>query len=380
MPRKVWLIAGLALLLFVCPGTAVFAQDGGGGSGDKLVLGQDFVLRAGEMLSGNLAVLGGNVTLERGSTLGGDLAVAGGNLAVAGTVKGSVVVLGGSIRLDGSAVVEGDLAVFGGKLQRSPGAVVRGEIIGGAAPAWQLNPAPPQLPTPPRLVFPLARRMSGGLDSIISWELGAAAGGLLMALLAVLALLVAPRAMGRIARVAGGQPALSFGAGLLTFAVAALAGALLLVACCTGLLIWLALAAGLIVGWIAVGWWFGGRLLAALKVRAGSALVEAAIGVFLITFASRLPLCIGFLFSAVVGAIGLGAVVLTRFGTQPVDGQFRPAGTLEAGSEPADRLPAGPDAGLSVQAPVPPPPRAGPAGDPPQPPDDPGMAGASDAG
>lgn len=333
MPRKAWLVAGLALLLFASLGATAFAQKDGGGSGDKLVFGQDYVLGAGEALNGNLAVLGGNVVLERGSTLAGDLAVAGGNLTVAGTVRGSVVVLGGNISLEGTAVIEGDLAAFGGKVQSAPGSTVRGEIIGGTAPAWRLNPvAPPRL-MPPRLVLPLAQGASGGLEALLSWQLGAVGGGLLMALLGALALMVAPRAMGRIARVAGGQPALSFGVGLLTFAVAALAGALLLVACCTGLLIWLALAAGLLVGWLAMGLWFGQRLLAALKVRAGSALIEAAVGVFLLTFAGRLPFCIGFLLSVVVGAVGLGAVVLTRFGTQPVDSQFQRVDPLEESSQ-----------------------------------------------
>lgn len=162
-----------------------------------------------------------------------------------------------------------------------------------------------------------------------------------MVLLAILAMIVAPRAMGRIASAAAGQPALTFGVGLLTFVVAVLAGALLLIACCTGLLVWLALAAGLVVGWIAVGLWFGQRLLAVLKVRTRSALVEVGVGVFLITFASRLPLCIGFLISAIVGAIGLGAVVLTRFGTQPGEARAQPLDLLGDGSKPLDQVPGG---------------------------------------
>ena len=348
MSRKAWLVVGLALLLLVIPGSAAFAQDGEGGNGDKFVFGEDYVLRADEVLNGNLAVLGGNVTLERGSTLNGDLAVAGGKLAVAGTVRGSVVAFGGATTLESSAVIEGDLAAFGGAVERAPGSVIQGEVIGGPR-SWGPIVEVPPLPIPVRPVLPLGSRMSGGLNDIVSWELGTVGAGLLMVLLSVLAVLVAPRAMGRIASTASGQPVLSFGVGLLTFVVAALAGTLLLIACCTGLLVWLALAAGLVVGWIAVGLWFGQRLLAALKVRTPSTLVEVGVGVFLITFASRLPLCIGFLISVVVGSIGLGAVVLTRFGTQPAGGRTAPPDVLGDDFELAGLLPVAPAAVPSAQ-------------------------------
>ena len=131
-------------------------------------------------------------------------------------------------------------------------------------------------------------------------------------------MVVAPKPMSRIANAAAKEPALSFGAGLLTFIVGILAGALLLIACCLGVFVWLALLISIAVGWIAVGLWAGQRLLAALKVRDASALAKVALGVFLITVLGRLPCCLGALFSAVVGSIGLGAVVLTRFGSQPL--------------------------------------------------------------
>ena len=140
----------------------------------------------------------------------------------------------------------------------------------------------------------------------------------MMLLLGIIAVLVAPKPMSRIASAAAAQPALSFGAGLLTFVVGILAGTLLLIACCLGVFVWLALLVAITIGWIAVGLWVGQRLLAALKVRNVTALAEVALGVFLITVLGRLPFCLGALISAVIGSIGLGAVVLTRFGQQPV--------------------------------------------------------------
>jgi len=314
MLRKALLVSALAAFLLIAAGSAVYAQ----GGGDKFVLGENFVLRSGEVLTGNLAVLGGNATLERGSSVQGDVAVAGGQLTVAGTIHGSAAVLGGTAVLADTAVIEGDFASFGGTVETAPGAVIQGETFDGlrfAAPPGEA-PALPPLPEVP--VPALRPRLFGGFGELISWQFATLGSALMMLLLGIIAVLVAPKPLSRIAAAATTQPALSFGAGLLTFIVGILAGALLLIACCLGLFVWLALMIAIAIGWIAVGLWVGQRLLAALKVRDASMLAEVALGVFLITVLGRLPFCLGALFSAVVGSIGLGAVVLTRFGRQPV--------------------------------------------------------------
>jgi hypothetical protein len=239
-------------------------------------------------------------------------------LTVAGTIQGSAAVLGGTAVLADTAVIEGDFASFGGTVSTAPGAVIQGETFNGlrfAAPPGAVPELPP-LPEVP--VPPLRPRLFGGFGEVISWQFATLGSALMMLLLGIIAVLVAPKPMSRIAAAATTQPALSFGAGLLTFIVGILAGTLLLIACCLGLFVWLALLIAIAIGWIAVGLWVGQRLLAALKVRDASMLAEVALGVFLITVLGRLPFCLGALFSAVIGSIGLGAVVLTRFGRQPV--------------------------------------------------------------
>ena len=312
--RKALLVSILVVLILGAAASAVFAQDGG----DKFVFGENFVLRSGEVLGGNLAVLGGTATLEQGSTVKGDVAVAGGQLIIAGTVEGSAAVLGGAAVLADTAVIEGDFASFGGAVEMAPGAIIEGESFGGLRsdrPSLEI----PELPSLPEVPRPVVRpRPFGDLGQIISWQFATLGAALLMLLLGVIALVVAPKPMSRIATAAATQPALSFGAGLLTFVVGILAGALLLIACCLGVFVWLALLIAIAVGWIAVGLWVGQRLLAALKVHDTSVLLEVALGVVLITVLGRLPCCLGALFTAIVGSIGLGAVVLTRFGRQPL--------------------------------------------------------------
>jgi len=314
MLRKALLVSVLVVCLLVAAGSAVYAQ----GGGDKFVVGENFVLRSGEVLSGNLAVLGGTATLERGSTVEGDVAIAGGQLVLAGTIEGSAAVFGGTAVLEETAVIEGDFASFGGTVETAPGAVILGETFDGLRFA-RPSVIVPETPRLPEVPIPLLRsRPFGGFGEIISWQFATLGSALMMLLLGIIAVLVAPKPLSRIASAAAAQPALSFGAGLLTFIVGILAGTLLLIACCLGLFVWLALLIAIAIGWIAVGLWVGQRLLAALKVRDASALAEVALGVFLITILGRFPLCLGALFSAVIGSIGLGAVVLTRFGRQPV--------------------------------------------------------------
>ena len=158
MLRKALLVSILVVLLLAVAGSAAYAQDGG----DKFVLGENFELRSGEVLSGNLAVLGGTATLARGSTVEGDVAVAGGQLTLAGTVEGSVAVLGGNAVLEETAVIEGDFASFGGSVTTAPGAVIQGEIFDGLRfdrPSLVVPEAPrlPEVPVPLPRTAPLRR-------------------------------------------------------------------------------------------------------------------------------------------------------------------------------------------------------------------------------
>jgi hypothetical protein len=324
MKRKFVQSSMLALAILILLTPAVWAQEPIGGG--RLVIGQTFVLPEGQELDGNLVVLGGSATLQEGSVVRGDVAVFGGNTTVAGTVQGNLAVLGGSTVLEDSAVVEGDLATIGGSVSRSPSAVVSGEVFGGGLPLPFLNrfdrSFPLERPWPP---LPAAREtqrvgMWGVLGSIVAWQFRTLGTALFLALLGVVLVALAPRAMGRIAGSAAGGAFVSFGMGLLTLVVGVLLGLLLLIACCLGLIVWLALGAAWLVGWVAVGLWLGQRLLQALSVRNASSIGEVALGVFLITVLTQLPACIGFIIGLILGCMGLGAVVLTRFGTRSFEG------------------------------------------------------------
>jgi hypothetical protein len=166
--------------------------------------------------------------------------------------------------------------------------------------------------------------------------LNALGTALVLALLALLVVSLWPKPTGLVANTVWRSPAASFGVGLLTLLVVAGLVVLLIITICLSPLLALATAVAWLFGWIALGWLVGRRLLAALKAKNVAPVWEAGLGVFLITLLGAVP-CIGWLVWLVGGAFGLGAVVLTRFGSQRYNGT-QPAPP----PEPSDVLPAGP--------------------------------------
>ncbi len=326
--KKTTLALLLVLLLGPLLASPAFAQ---GGDEGRVIFGQDYTLKSGEELEGDLVVFGGDLTVEgkarldgdavafggdvfiaEGGQVEGDVATIGGQLLVAGEVRNGAVSVGGDIRLDSTAHVGNDVVAVFGQVERSEGAYVGGQVTQGA----ELR------------LGPLHQFQWGGVRP---WRIDILNGFLyrffraLVTIVALMALglLVAallPEQVKVIGEAAQVAPFPSIGVGFLTFFVSALLIPLLVVICIgipVAILLGLALAAASIYGWIVMGILVGQRLLQAAKVQEPEALGSALLGVFLITLISATPLCIGFLFTLAVASWGLGAVILTRFGTTP---------------------------------------------------------------
>ena len=320
-----WPILALMAAFWLLP-TAAWAQ---GGGGDQTIFGQSFTLPSGHTLDGNLAVFGGSATIEEKATVEGDIVIAGGSLDVAGRVDGDIALVGGSVTLRASAYVDGNVSVLGGTITRAPGAVVTGQVVTGLAvgQGGPLFPRPPQwtpqtLPELPRLT---AR--ADGTDLLVRAFLRLLGAFLLAALMAALAMIVlafAPNASQRVHDALIVDPAVAFLLGLITLLLGGLVTALLAITLCllpVALLLSLALLLALTFGWIIVGWLVGERLLSALNVAPPNPLLAAVIGTALLTLAARTP-CLGALVFLVGASFGLGAVVMSRAGTQTYQRQL----------------------------------------------------------
>ncbi len=295
--------------------------------GDKVVLGGTFNLAHGETLKGNLIVIGGTATIEEDSVVEKDVMVMGGTISVSGRIEGSVNIVGGLVTLSKSAAVGGDVNALGGNLLRDEGAQVNGAVntdVPGMFPF--VLPGRIEIPNlggwfpiqPGDLRIP---RFNIHVNPF--WD------GLLLlfrsflwAVIAVLVVIFLPKNSERVAGVISSQPLIAGGLGCMTVIIAPLILALLAITIC-GIPISVIGAIILLAAWgygiIVVGMEVGTRL--AQLVKQDWALpVSASIGTFILTLVinsiGAFIACIGWLAPALVGVVGLGAVLLTRFGSQ----------------------------------------------------------------
>ena len=315
MRKLVYSLVLLALLLL--PAVPAYAQ-GTPGNG-RVVIGQDFTLKSGDTLNGDLVVIGAQATVEQSAVVNGDVVVIGGSLKLDGKTSGNAVVIGGVAALGEVSSVGGDLVTIGGTLQRAAGAQVGGNVVTNLPPPSIHIPVTPQAEIPPIPPSPSFH---------VNWgPLGTAAGILIQAIgLGALAMLLAlflhPQ-LDKVAQAVTRQPLMSGSIGLLTAVVAPIALVILIV---TIFLIPVALAAVVLIvlawlfGVVAFGMEVGDRFTKAVHQR-WEPVVSTGVGTFLLGLGMgivNLVPCVGWLAPLIVGLIGLGAVVIPRFGTQSV--------------------------------------------------------------
>jgi hypothetical protein len=305
MSQRTWvrsLSLALFLLLALAFGGALPAFASSAQAGDQICTGNNLTLASGQTVR-NILAFGCNVEIQQGATVLGSLSDFGGNIRVAGTVNGSIVAFGGNIFLTETAVVGGEVATMGGSYSSAPGAVVRGNASGNTL-------VPPVPPTP---ISPLARPFSFQFDL-----LGGIVTALAFAALGALVVIFAPNATKRVSDAVQAKPLNTAGVGCLTLLVLPILGILLIITLIgipVALLLALVSWAAWIFGGIAIGLLAGEKILNAFKVSNVLPVVAVILGVIVLMLIGQIPI-FGWLVSCIVGLFGLGAVVLTRFGTR----------------------------------------------------------------
>jgi hypothetical protein len=319
MMRK-WFYGLVLLALLLVPASPAYAQ--GGPHDGRVIIGQDFTLKSAETLNGDLVVIGGQVDIQQAAVVRGNVVVIGGSLQLDGQSTGDTVVIGGVVNMGAKAAVSGDLVTVGGALQRAEGATVGGNVVTNLPPPQIHLPVPvtPQAAMPPVPPTP---------NFTFNWgPFGTAAGILMQAIgLAALAMLLTlflhPQ-LDRVSQALTRQPLMSGSIGLLTVLLAPIALVLLVI---TIILIPVALAGVILVvlawlfGVVAIGMEVGDRFSRAVHVTWEPVLTTGA-GTFLLGLGVgivNLVPCVGWLAPVIVGLTALGAALITRFGTQPVN-------------------------------------------------------------
>ena len=275
-------------------------------SGDQICTGgNNLTLESGQTV-GDVLAFGCNVDVQQGATVNGNVADFGGNVTIAGTVNGSIASFGGNVQLTDTAVVQGDVATMGGNYSRAPGATVNGN-------ASSSLPVPPTPPTPPVPFNPVTRSLNFGFDL-----LGGIVTALAFAALGALVVIFAPNATRRVSDAVQTKPLETAGVGCLTLIVFPILAILLIITLIgipIAFLLTIATWAAWIFGGIAVGLLTGEKILGAFRVQNILPVLAVMLGIVLLMLIGQIPI-LGWLVSCIVGLFGLGAVVMTRFGTR----------------------------------------------------------------
>jgi hypothetical protein len=273
-----------------------------------VVIGNSYTLQSGRTLNDDLFIMGGNATLMEGSIVNGTVILLGGNLNAAGQVNGDLVVLGGTVNLASTFAMTGDLISAGASVNRDPGAQINGEILSGESVPLLVLPGGMRITNPFGNFNPVLK-IGGFFLRLFVWTL-----------IAMVIAMFIPTHLERTSRAALSQPLIAGGLGLLTMIIAPMVLILLAITIC---LIPAAIIGAFI---LAVAWAFG---LVALGLEVGKRVsvmfkqewhpaISAGLGTLLLMIVlggleTIIP-CIGWIPKALVGFVGLGAVLLTQFG------------------------------------------------------------------
>jgi hypothetical protein len=320
------------LALFLVPTGAVHAQGPGNDSGGRVIFGSNFTLASGDTFNGDLVVFGGNVTVEENANLNGNLIIFGGTAKSNGQVKGDIVIIGGQVNLEEKAHVTGDVVTVGGQLQKADSAKIDGNVVNNIQPNIQI---PGRIP--PSVIQPTAPTPSVNIDFNPFWSAaGVLVRAVAVALLAMLVVMFLQPQLNRVGQAITGQPVMSGGIGLLTVLVAPIAVVILSI---TIILIPVAFVGILLLvfawlfGVIALGQEVGERFTRSIN-QTWAPVFTTGFGTFLLMLvggAIGLVPCVGWLAPFALGLLGIGAVVVTWFGSRSA-----PATIMAVSNPPTD--------------------------------------------
>ena len=274
--------------------------------------------------------IGGDITIEPDERVSDPVVAVGGSVTVLGHVDDDVVAVGGSVHLGPKAVVRGNVTSVGGRVEQAHGAVIRGEVneVRFGSPNFQFHPE-----------FLLGSL--GAWDMFSGWFrlVGTLLRLGIVLILVFISMLVAPRVVERIGERAAREPWLSGFAGLLAqllfvpvlvltvvvLAVSIIGIPLLVLVPFVMLGFLLAVLVGFTGVVLRIGRWATGAERPPFVTLAVGVVLVAALGLLARTFglipAPLWPITwflglIGFFAEYIAWTVGLGAALLTRFGTR----------------------------------------------------------------
>lgn len=336
--------------------TTAMADTTGAAGLDETDEPEDAEARERGSAQGDRVRVGGSVRIGVDEFIDGDVVAVGGAARVDGRVSGDVTAIGGSVHLGPEAEIDGDVTAVGGQVHKSPGTIVRGSIEETPIGMGDLRIAPHVR------VMDSPFEGVGGFVGTVSWIL-------FLGLISCLVYLLARRPIERMEYRAVTSTWKSAAVGLaaqilflpaLVVTIVVLSISIIGIPLLLGIpFVLLAIVIGVLVGFVAVAKALGQAAESRFGWRHANPYIALLVGIGLIMavsfFGSALGIAggplqvfamilgiVGFVLQYIAWTMGLGVLLLTRFGTRY---------TWDGEGGPPD---AGPESGPAAPAPAPP--------------------------
>ncbi|HET8844158.1 MAG TPA: polymer-forming cytoskeletal protein [Ktedonobacteraceae bacterium] len=256
------------------------------------VFGQKLIISEHEVVCGDLTLFGSSLDV-RGRVQGTILAF-GSNIDIAGSVRGDVNLYGGIAILRSHSQVQGNINLYSGSERPEQGARLAGTVNDRSQ----------------HISFWLPGVGTGFAFPFWSMVIWGVLGVVFISLLPEHVMFVRTTAASKTRR--------SLLLGLLSLLLAPVV-LIVLIALIIPVPLAILIAIGLIAAWtlgtIAIGWLVGDLIMRAVAPRHNTRLAQVTVGLTALVLVGSLPY-VGWIVSLGAGLLGLGAVLLSRFGTR----------------------------------------------------------------
>lgn len=277
--------------------------------GNQLIIARNFSIPPGCILEGDIVAMGANISLSPGAMVKGNILLIGSSLESKGIIHGDLNLLAGSVVLRDGSILNGDINQLFNHVILDQKAQVIGSINSISFPGISTERIT-------GLITFISNRFNP--QNWLKWGIIQITATSFLALLTGIWL---KKRMVVMNRQIQSQPLLSWGAGVMSLAIVPIVSVILIITICLsplGLFMLVTLAILYLAGWIALGISAGTVLQVWLKTQWPYEL-QAFLGTFMLgittTIIGWIP-CLGLMVNILLGCIGLGAVIITRFGSQ----------------------------------------------------------------
>lgn len=294
------LIQGVGLVLtWVKPATQA-ANQGGNGRIDSScthiqqgpIVSHMLVVDEHEVLCGDLTLFGS--TLDVKGQVQGTILAFGSNINITGTVYGDINLYGGMVILQRGSNIQGNVNLFGGSERSASGSRLQGAVFDRSQHLSLWLPG-------------ISAQFAFPFWSIVIWVI-----------LGIVFISLFPEHVMFVRTTAAQKTRRSLILGCLSLLLAPVV-LIVLIALIIPIPLAILVAIGLIAAWtlgtIAIGWLVGEAIMRAILPRHNTRLAQVTVGLTVLVLVGSLPY-IGWIVSLGAGLLGLGAVLLSRFGTR----------------------------------------------------------------